>query len=368
MIGDLRFQPDVPDELREVLAAEGLSLLGVAPAAVPPASEAGERRELRSAEYREWLSCGYHGEMTYLERHAPGKFDPGRMLPGCRAVIVVGLNYYQRFEAQHVAQRRAAVGRVARYAWGRDYHKTLGGKLRRARRRLQERYPSHGFRSFTDAVPLAERLFSEEAGIAFIGRNTLAISAPLGSWFVIGEILTTVPWSESRTPSGVHGACPQSCRRCIEVCPTGALRGPHRIDAASCISYLTIELKGSIPLKLRPMIGNWLFGCDLCQEVCPLNAPAEPSPEPDFTAWRAGPVQELERILMIETDEEFAGQFRGTPLMRAKRRGLLRNACVVAANVHARSLVPLLQRRAEDGDPIIVEHAIWAIGQLAVET
>ncbi len=361
MTGDRLYRPAVPDELSELFVAEGVELLGIVSADPDCGSEARRRRERERREYRDWLDLGYHGSMRYLERHGDGKYDPRAILEGCRAVVLVGLNYFQRAPAVDDARS----GRIARYAWGRDYHKTLGGKLRRICRRLEAKHPEHAFRGFTDATPLAERSFAEEAGIGFIGRNTLLINARLGSWFVIGEILTTAPLPASNPPSGVHGACPRSCRRCIDVCPTGALEGPHRINAARCISYLTIELRGSIPLELRPLIGEWLFGCDLCQEVCPLNAVAEPSAEPDFTAWKAGPQQELETVLAIETELEFTARFAGTPLMRAKRRGLLRNACVVAANREARELLPLLRRRAQDHDAIIAEHARWAVERLS---
>ena len=361
MTGDRRYRPAVPAELSEVFVAEGLEVLGIVSALPDHGDEVYRRREREHREYREWLRMGYHGTMRYLERHSEGKFNPRAILEGCRSVVLVGLNYFQHVPA--LGDARA--GRVARYAWGRDYHKTLGGKLKRVCNELRDRYPGHMFRGFTDATPLAERTFAEEAGIGFVGRNTLLINARLGSWFVIGEILTTAPLPPSNPPAGVHGACPRSCRNCIDVCPTGALEGPHRINAARCISYLTIELRGSIPPELRPLIGEWLFGCDLCQEVCPLNAVADPSTEPDFTVWKAGPQQEIEAVLAIENDQEFTARFAGTPLMRAKRSGLLRNACIVAANRGARELLPALRRRAGDHDATIAEHARWAVDRLS---
>lgn len=324
--------------------------MGVADAVV---NEAGE------AEYQEWLRRNFHGSMAYMERHAAAKFRPEELLPGCRSVLVVGLNYYQDAPAATPEE-----GRIARYAWGRDYHKVLGKRLKRIRRLLEESFPGDRFRSFTDATPLAERYYAEQAGIGFQGRNTLTISEQYGSWFLIGEILSTRRFPPDQAPPGRQGACPSSCRRCIEVCPTGALYAPYRIDASLCISYLTIEHKGSIPKALRPKIGNWLFGCDLCQEVCPLNARRRITAETDFLKVNAGATAELEEILAIPDDESFKERFAGSPLMRPGRIGMIRNACVVAANNGARQLLPELRRLSRDDNEIIAEHARWAVEQL----
>ena len=344
------YYPEVPDELRELFEAEGLSLMGVADAVV---HEAGE------AEYREWIHRNFHGSMEYMERHEAAKFRPEELLSDCKSILVVGLNYYQE-----PPETPRSEGRIARYAWGRDYHKVLGKRLKRIRRRLEEQYPAERFRNFTDATPLAERFYAERGGIGFQGRNTLLISSQYGSWFLIGEILSTRHFPPSRPPEGRHGACPASCRKCLEICPTGALYAPHRIDASLCISYLTIEHQGSIPEKLRPLIGNWLFGCDLCQEVCPLNVRRQVTSEEDFLRINAGSSRELEEILAIESDEEFTARFAGSPLMRAGRVGLIRNASLVAANNGEKSVLPRLQELSADPDPIISEHAAWAVRQL----
>ncbi|MFP4330304.1 MAG: tRNA epoxyqueuosine(34) reductase QueG [Spirochaetaceae bacterium] len=345
------YYPEVPGDLKELFLQEGLGLLGVSDAA---GNEEGE------GEYREWLRRGFHGSMEYLEKHREAKFRPQEILPDCRSILVVGLNYYQTPSRAHSGE-----GRVARYAWGRDYHKVLGKRLLRIRRRLEERYPGESFRNFTDATPLAERYYAERAGIGFQGRNTLLISTQYGSWFLLGEILSTRHVPPSSPAPGRHGSCPTSCRNCIDVCPTGALYAPHRIDASLCISYLTIEHKGPIPLELRPKIGNWLFGCDLCQEVCPLNVRRQVTAVEDFRTLRAGSTVELEEILSIRTDEEFLRRFAGSPLMRPGRRGLIRNAAVVAANNREVTLLPRLRELAEDQDPLIAEHARWAVGRLS---
>ncbi len=366
MIARRAYRPRVPGELVTLFEEHGLSALGVADAEPAPDKE---------AEFAEWLSHGYHGEMAYLESHTEAKFRPEQLLDGCRSIVIAAMSYHQsapwgRGRAHAVPNDGSSEfrGRIARYAWGRDYHNALGKRLKRAAKTLSQRYPEHRFRPFTDATPLAERHYAARAGVAFQGRNTLAISSSLGSWFVIGEIISTRWWPPSgpaTSPSGNrHGACPSGCTRCIDVCPTGALYAPHRIDASRCISYLTIELKGSIPEHLRPKIGSWLFGCDLCQEVCPLNVRAEVTDQTDFLRARAGHSRPLAELMDIESDAEFHNRFAGTPLMRAGRVGMIRNACVVAANVGAVELVPRLRRLAIDPDPIIAEHASWALEQL----
>ena len=347
MIARRAWYPEVDDELSRLSATEGLVLIGVCDVVADRDAE---------SEYAEWLDRGHHGEMRYLERHARLKYDPRALLAGARSIVFAGINYFQKAPPN----RSSDDGRVARYAWGRDYHKELGKRLKRLARRLGERYPEERFRAWTDATPLAERYYAERAGIGFTGRNTLLISAQYGSWFLLGEILSTKRYRPSGESQGRHGACPGNCRRCIDVCPTGALYAPHRIDASRCISYLTIEYDGVIPEELRPAMGDWIFGCDLCQEVCPLNVRAQVTDVGGFITPIAGSRLELAEILSIRDDEEFTERFAGSPLMRAKRRRLLRNACIAAANLGARSLIARLRELARDEDEIIAEHAAWA--------
>lgn len=346
------WQPPVDAEVRDLFAAEQLTLIGVCDAI--PDDEA-------TAEFRGWLARGFHGSMAWLARHAELKYRPQAISDGCRSILFAGLNYYQRPGA---ADPATPAGRLARYAWGRDYHKELGKRLRRIARRLSERYPDDRFRPFTDATPLAERHFAERAGIGFTGRNTLLINGELGSWFVIGEILSSRAFSASPAATGRHGACPSACARCIDVCPTGALLGPHRIDASRCISYLTIEHDGSIPLELRPLMGDWIFGCDLCQEVCPLNVRAAETDVAGFRRPIAGSTVALAEVLAIEDSEAFTRRFAGSAVMRAGRRRLLRNACLAAGNLRATELRLLLEARRADSDAVISEHAKWALDVL----
>lgn len=359
MLAQTPYFPDVPPELTDLLDTEGISLAGVSDA---------ESDDDAEGRYAEWIASGRHGEMSYLRDHAPLKYRPRAIMPGCRSILSVAFNYYQHapWKPGRVvgALEPVAAGRVARYAWGRDYHRALGKRLRRAVKKLNERYPDSQFRSFTDATPLAERHYGQTGGIGFTGRNTLLISGQYGSWFFVGEILSTRWFPASRPPEHRHGACPRSCRRCIDVCPTGALERPNRIDARRCISYLTIEHRGSIPAELRRSMGDWIFGCDLCQEVCPLNVRAQVTRVDDFRKHRAGSALGLDEVLGIADREEFVSRFAGTPIMRPGRVGMIRNACVAAGNLGDRRLLGRLQALAHDSEAIIREHARWAIDSI----
>lgn len=358
--------------IRNVAGRVGLSLLGVS---APHGSSIAQQR------FDAWIAGGRHGQMHYLERHALAKTDATAILPGCSAVIVVGLSYNRR---QHAAshpvalaevarsvareghdRNMSATGRVAMYAWGRDYHIVLRIKLRNFIRELAQEVPHQQFTWSTDATPLLETHFADRAGLGFQGKHTLLIHRRLGSWFVIGEVLTTLPLAPNDGYLSSPGSrCGTFCNHCRDVCPTGALDDEWQIDARRCISYLTIEHRGSIPEELRPLIGDWLFGCDLCQEVCPWNVRAKPTDEKDFILDRAGPTIELDEILSIENHDQLVARFAGTPLMRAGRQGLVRNACVVAANVRAYHLLTRLELLTFDQDEIVAEHARWACDQL----
>jgi len=345
--------PALPDQLllNRAFSAEGLSFLGVAPAPVPgPELPEPVRR------YREWLEQGRHGTMSYLERHEDGKYDPDAALPGTRSVLVAGLGYHQpRREAGPGA------GLVARYAWGRDYHKVLLNKLKRVSDALAALWPGERWRSFTDTAPLDERWWAARAGATFTARNTLAINHKLGSWFLLGEILSTRAFDPGAAEH--QGACPSGCRRCRDVCPTGALDAEGRIDARRCISYLTIEHRGAIDDALKPGLGPWLFGCDLCQDVCPFNLKVAATAEPEFLAWKAGPDLPLGEILDLD-EAAFTARFGGSPVHRAGRAGLVRNACLVAANTGRFELAGRIAELAGDSDPGVADAAGWALDRL----
>lgn len=351
--------PPVDPELSELFASHDLTLVGVADA---------ENATAPAAELRQWLSQNMHGTMTWMERHEPMKYDPQQILPRCQSILFAALNYYQKLPPKTTARTispddTAPTGRVARYAWGRDYHKELGNRLRRIARVLRERYPEEAFQPGVDATPLSERYYGELAGVGFTGRHTLLINGQYGSWFLLGEILSTRKWTATPPAEPLHGACPRGCRKCIDVCPTGALLGPHKIDARRCISYLTIEHDGAIPEELRPAMGEWLFGCDLCQEVCPLNIRAQVTAVTAFTTPIAGDRVLLREILSMRERDEFVQRFAGSPLMRPGLTGLQRNACVVAGNLGDPSLLPLLNDVLQDErvPELVKEHAQWAV-------
>jgi epoxyqueuosine reductase len=252
---------------------------------------------------------------------------------------------------------------VARYAWGRDYHKVLLAKLRRATEALTTHWPGHRWRSFTDTAPLDERYWAERAGASFTARNTLSIRRGEGSWFLLGEILTTQTFEPTAAGDHRHGSCPSGCRRCTTVCPTGALSSDGKIDARRCLSYLTIEHRGPIDDEWKPKLGPWLFGCDLCQEVCPFNLGAKETPEPEFRAWKAGPDLDPADLLGLD-DPGFTARFGGSPVHRTGRAGLVRNACLVAANLGRSELSPVLENLQTDPDPGVADAARWAVRQL----
>ncbi len=259
-------------------------------------------------------------------------------------------------------ESRPVAGRVAQYAWGRDYHKLLRARLRSLVRRLAEHYPGERFRTGVDATPLLESHHAVAAGVGFRGKHTLAINGEDGSWFFIGEVLTTL--AIAPTPARSRKRCGSGCSYCIDVCPTDAIVAPYQLDARRCISYLTIEHRGPVAEELREAIGDWLFGCDLCQEVCPWTVRARATAEPDLLHWRAGDALELAPLLELRTHDDLVARFAGSPLMRAGRDRLVRNACTVAGNRGAVELLPQLRRLMGDRDRGVAEHARWAVQRI----
>ncbi|MBT3274480.1 MAG: tRNA epoxyqueuosine(34) reductase QueG [Spirochaetales bacterium] len=316
-------------------------------------------------EYQQWLASGFHGSMKYLERHEAGKYRPDQLLPGARTIIFTGLNYYQKR-----GETPSGHGQIAHYAWGRDYHKTLGNKLKKIASWLREDFPQESFLPFADTTPLSERTFAANAGVGFIGRNTLLIRRGMGSWLLLGGILTTASYTieneigTSEIPGIQNVGCPSGCTRCIDACPTDALFASNRIDASRCISYLTIEHKGEISEELYAPMGSWIFGCDICQDVCPFNKTAEETKVDDFLGHRAGSSADIVEILSMQTDEAFTDRFAGSPLMRAKREGMIRNALVTAVNLKLSDTLSLIKILAGDDNPVIRESAIVALEKM----
>ena len=308
-----------------------------------------------ASEFRGWLRDGAAGEMNYMERGEEKRCDPQRVLPGARSIIVLALNYWQGGNLRR--SETAATGRIARYAWGDDYHDVIAAKLEKLDRFLA----GHGGvqKVYVDTGPVLERDHAAQAGIGWHGKSTMLIDPALGTWFFLAEVLTTL---ELAADAPQHDRC-GTCERCITACPTGAITSPHRLDARRCISYLTIEHKSSIPLELRPLIGDRIFGCDDCLDACPWNRFAQVSRESAFSARRSTVGMALRDYLKL-SGEEFRLLFRNSPIKRIKRKGFLRNVCVALGNVGDLTDLPALEKATADPEPLIGEHAAWAIERI----
>jgi epoxyqueuosine reductase len=307
--------------------------------------------------YADWLARGCHAEMDYLARPdgVEKRADPRRIMPQVRSIVVVGMNYYMG----DPPPTEGLQGRVARYAWGTDYHTVMVERLRQLAAWIAEQVGQPiAHRVYVDTGPLLERELAQRAGLGWAGKNTNLIHPELGSYFFLGELLLDLEL-EPDAPFAADRC--GDCTACLDACPVGALLAPRTLDARRCISYLTIEHRGSIPVEIRPLLGDRVFGCDTCQEVCPWNRRfARSTSEPAF-APRPGQIA-LDLIDLLELDDDgFRARFRDTPLWRAGRVGLARNAAVVLGNLGDPAAIPALERALADPDPLIVEHAAWAL-------
>jgi epoxyqueuosine reductase len=304
-----------------------------------------------------WLAGGNHGEMAYLERDPGRRIDPARVLPGARAAVAVTLDYHPVAGGE---TREGIVPHVSAYARGVDYHDVLGPRLRSLLEFLRaEAGAAVDGRAYVDTGPVLERELAAAAGLGWIGRNTQLLHRR-GSWFFLGEVLVDVDLVPDAPVADLCG----TCTACIDACPTDALRGGFLLDARRCISYLNIELKGAIPRDQRADLGEHLFGCDICQEVCPWNRRAPRAERPEFAPRPELRALSLAEILGLDA-EAFARLFRTSPMTRPRRRGLLRNAAVVLGNRGDRDAVPALAGAlAGDPEPVVRSHAAWALGRL----
>ncbi len=338
---------EAPAKLEALAAEEGLDLVGVAPVEPTP----------HYAAYLRWLEAGFAGGMDYLGREeaVARRADPRRILPESRSILVVAASYAG---APH-PPLPPLHGRVSRYAWGEDYHRWLLKRLKRLIRRLREALGDFPCRCYVDTGPLLERAWAVRAGLGFVGKNASLIHPRLGSYLFLGVALLGVELPPTRRESPV--GCGR-CTQCLTACPTGAIVAPKVIDARRCIAYLTIEHRGPIPEALRSAIGDWLFGCDRCQEVCPWNrrplaAHAEEEPPPGATLY-------LPDLLLID-EATFRARFRRSPIWRATPTGLARNAAIVLGNRGDPAALPHLEEAARrHPDPMVREHARWAIDRL----
>ncbi len=347
--------PEVRTQHLKARAHElGFSLVGIVPA--QPAR--------RLDAYLRWIAQEMHGTMGYMARpdRVVRRQDLQVILPGVQSLVCVGLDYFSwRLPEEIVGD--PGRGRIANYAWGQDYHEVMMPRLAALAQWLaRESGAPVRQRVYVDTGAILERDHAERAGLGFTGKNTMLIHPRRGSWFFLGELLTTLPlaYDELRAPLPSCG----SCRRCLDVCPTNAFPEPYVLDARRCISYLTIEHKGWIPQELRPFMGNWIYGCDLCQEVCPFNRFAQPTTEEVFgpAHWDMAAPPLLQILALDEVG--FQKQFAHSPIKRIKRRGLLRNACVAAGNWGSLTAVPALVPLLLDAEPLIRGHAAWALRQI----
>ncbi|HUY92877.1 MAG TPA: tRNA epoxyqueuosine(34) reductase QueG [Pirellulales bacterium] len=338
-----------PAELTAALKAEaarlGFALAGACPAVTP----AGIHR------FQDWLSAGYAGEMEYLARRRLAYEHPRHVLEGARSLLLLAMNY-RTAEPQPAAPGQ---GRVSRYAWGADYHDLIHERLRRLAEFLRQRSPGSAVRGVVDTAPLLEREFAQLAGLGWIGKNTLLLNKQLGSWFFLAALATDAVLQYDEPHAADHCG---TCRACLDACPTQAFVAPYVLDSRRCISYLTIELRSNPPVAMRGGIGDWLLGCDVCQEVCPWNRRAPASDEPAFQP--APDENPLDLIALFELDDEaFRRRFRHTHLWRPKRRGILRNAAIVLGNQRFAGGIAALVRGLHDLEPVVRGACAWALGQ-----
>ncbi len=332
----------------------GFSLVGIVEA----------RPGRRLSAYQRWLAQGFHGEMAYMARpdRQARREDLEVILPGVQSLVCVGLDYASLELAEEISGDPSR-GRISAYAWGRDYHEIMEPRLGQLAEWLSRQSGnSVKHKIYVDTGAILERDHAETAGLGFSGKNTMLIHPRMGSWIFLGELLTTIPLTPDTMSSAMPGC--GSCSRCLTACPTDAFPEPYVLDARRCISYLTIELKGWIPLEMRPLMANWVFGCDICQVVCPFNRFSRPSKEAAF--WPQSLDAAMPRLidLLALNEAQFAARFASSPIKRIKRERLIRNACVAAGNWADDSLIRPLTHLLNDPAAIVRGHAAWALGQI----
>jgi len=334
--------------IKEEAQRLGFELAGISPAKLPPHEES----------FAEWLRHGYAGELSYMERTEHLRRDPGALVPWAVSIVSVGMNYYT--PQPRPEPTKEARGWISRYAWGDDYHELMKQRLEALLETIRTMHdgPVEG-RAFVDSGPVLERDLAGVAGLGWIGKNTHLISPKRGSWFFLGELFLNLALDYDRPMRDRCG----KCDLCLKACPTSAFVGPYILDARRCISYLTIELRGWIPRHLRPLVGNHIFGCDICQEACPYNVKAHPTSEPAYAPRTGLYAPDLIPLLAL-TEQEFRQRFHGSPILRAKRRGFLRNVAVALGNSASVEAVPALIRALDDEEPLVRGHVAWALGRI----
>jgi len=337
---------DLTDRIKRQARELGFSLCGVCPAVAPPGA----------VRFDDWLAAGYAGQMHYLADRRDAYAHPASVLDGVKSIVMVAMDYCT---AEPVTPS-AGQGRVSRYAWGdADYHDVIRERLICLSDFIRQEMPRVRVRGVVDTAPLQEREFAQLAGLGWIGKNTLLLNRQRGSWFFLAALLTDIELTHDEPPPTDYCG---TCRACLDACPTGAFPQPYVLDASRCISYLTIELRDAIPIELRPAMGDWMFGCDVCQDVCPWNSRAVLSSEVAFIPRDDS--NPLELISLFDLDDAaFWKRFRQTPLWRSKRRGILRNAAIVLGNQAAPQAIPALVRGLGDSEAVVRGACAWALGR-----
>lgn len=334
--------------IKELAHEVGFDLAGIAPAVTLDGYH----------QFLDWLDQGYAGEMEYLERRKEAYQHPQHVMSSVRSVLMLALNY----KTDEPPPLSGTQGRISRYAWGSsDYHKVIRKKMKRLSLRIREAFPDCETRGVVDTAPLLERNYAQLAGLGWIGKNTLLLNKTEGSWFFLAGMLLSYELEYDEPHQTFHCG---TCTRCLDACPTDAFVEAGTLDARKCISYLTIELRDQpIPLELRTGMQEWIFGCDVCQDVCPWNSKAPLSREPAFqSVEQFSPADAVELLSLDET--AFQQRFQGTPMSRPRRAGLLRNAAIVLGNLGDASAVPILSNVLNDPEPLIRGAVAWALGEL----
>jgi len=335
--------------LREKALNLGFDLFGVVPVSLSKTIEI----------YRDWLNKGYAGTMEYLERHSELKEDPRNLLPETISMVALGCNYNTGNPSKESQEPSKA--RISRYAWGDDYHKIIHSKLKALEYYLcNELNVANHTRSFVDSGPVLEREMAQRAGLGWFGKHSNLINVEKGSWFFLAEMLVDVELKIDEPFTRVDCG---TCTSCIEACPTGAIIADRTVDARLCISYLTIENKGAIPADLRSKMDNHIFGCDICQDVCPWNKDAPESLEPGFKPRTENYAAELTDLMILD-QTAFRKRFQKSPVKRTKRRGLLRNVAVSLGNWAHEDAIPALSIGLHDIEPVVRSHSAWALGRI----
>lgn len=342
-------------QLKQQAQQLGFALVGVTPAVLPT----------RLNHFHRWLENGYAGQMLYLENRKSAYEHPSSILDGCKSLLMLGMPYLANDNQRQPAAHSDGVGKIARYAQcGLDYHDVIRGKLKQLRKWLVQNCPGANARGVVDTAPLLEREFAEAAGLGWVGKNTLLLNRTWGSYFFLAALLTNVELQYDLPQQTSHCG---TCTACIDLCPTSAIVAPYVLDANRCLSYVTIESPGLPPADIAAKASGWLFGCDICQEVCPWNRRSQCTSD---ATWQPDPSSQSFDLMQVLSwsDSQFEANLKGKPMWRAKRRGMLRNAILLAGSQRLESASIALAEKLRDEESLVRAAAAWALGEINTES